>query len=65
MSLKTFVCPRCAALRSIESWQDTGPEMLAIRLAPCGHVIERSARLEWRIGRSTRDRSGYALSVSR
>ena len=49
MSLKTFVCPRCVALRSIESWRDAGPDVLAIGLAPCGHVIERIARLEWRI----------------
>jgi len=64
MSLKTFLCPHCVALRSIESWQDTDPEMLAIRLAPCGHVIERSARLEWRISPGARGRSPYALSPS-
>ena len=62
MSLKTFLCPRCTALRAIESWQDTGPEMLAIRLAPCGHVIERSARVEWRISPRDRGRSHAVAS---
>ncbi len=62
MSLKAFVCPRCVALRAIESWRDTGPEMLAIRLAPCGHVIERSARLEWRRSPLARRRNDYALT---
>jgi len=26
-------------------------EMLAIVLGPCGHVVERTARLEWSTGR--------------
>ena len=57
MSLKTFVCPHCIAFRSIESWQDAGSEILAIRLAPCGHVIERSAHIEWRVSPNAPGRS--------
>ena len=41
-------CVRCRALRWIEDWRETEHETLSIVLGPCGHVIERSARLEWR-----------------
>jgi len=44
---RTAYCVRCAALRSIEDWREMYREMFSIVLGPCGHVIERSARLEW------------------
>ncbi len=44
---KTAYCVRCAALRWIEDWREMYREMFSIVLGPCGHVIERSARLEW------------------
>lgn len=43
----TTYCARCLALRWVEEWRETPPEMLWIVLGPCGHVIQRSARLEW------------------
>ena len=35
----------------MEDWSEMRDEMLAILLGPCGHVIERTARLEWSTGR--------------
>ena len=46
--IPTIYCPRCHTLRALMSWRDLG-EALAIQLDPCGHVIERDARLEWPI----------------
>ena len=45
----TTFCQRCRALRSIEDWHEAPDEMLSIMLGPCGHVIHRTARLEWSI----------------
>ncbi len=47
LGTKTTYCARCAALSWIEDWHEMYPEKLSIVLGPCGHVIERSARLEW------------------
>jgi hypothetical protein len=38
-------------LRWVEDWSEMRDEMLAIVLGPCGHVIARTARLEWSTGR--------------
>ncbi len=38
----------CGACRAIEDWRERG-EALVIELAPCGHVMERSAGVEWPI----------------
>jgi len=46
---KTTYCGRCRALRWVENWSERGDEMLSIVLGPCGHAIERTARLEWMI----------------
>jgi hypothetical protein len=51
---RTILCPRCVALRWIEHWHESSPETLAIGLGPCGHVVERTARLEWRVPAATR-----------
>jgi Zn ribbon nucleic-acid-binding protein len=50
MIMTTF-CERCRALRSIEDWRETRDEMLSIVLGPCGHVVRRTARLEWHLPR--------------
>jgi len=47
----TTFCERCRALRSIEDWYETHDEMLSIALGPCGHVVRRTARLEWHLPR--------------
>ena len=41
-------CRRCDALRAIEDWHDRG-DALVIELEPCGHVLQRSAKVEWTI----------------
>jgi hypothetical protein len=41
-------CPACRDRRAIADWRARG-EALAITLAPCGHVVEREARMEWRV----------------
>jgi hypothetical protein len=41
-------CATCNALRAIEDWRERG-EALVITLDPCGHLIHRSAGVEWRI----------------
>ena len=52
---QTIVCRHCLALRWVEDWRETREEMMSIVLGPCGHVLERTARLEWAI--PTRSRS--------
>ena len=47
----TTFCGRCRALRAIEDWREAPDETLAVVLGPCGHVIHRTARLEWRVPR--------------
>jgi len=49
MNTKTTFCGRCRALRWVEDWNERRDEMLSIVLGPCGHVIERTARLEWNV----------------
>jgi len=56
---KTTFCLDCRALRWVEDWNETVDERLAIVLGPCGHVIERTARLEWAI--PTRERARVRL----
>jgi Zn ribbon nucleic-acid-binding protein len=46
---KTTVCPRCDALRWVEQWKESEDEIMSITLGPCGHQVERQARLEWAI----------------
>ncbi len=46
---KTTFCEPCRALRSIEDWHETRDEILSIVLGPCGHVVRRTARLEWSV----------------
>jgi hypothetical protein len=48
-STKTTYCGRCRALRWVEDWSERSDERLSIVLGPCGHVIERTARLEWSV----------------
>ena len=50
-STRTTFCGECRSLRWVEDWSEMRDEMLAIVLGPCGHVIERTARLEWSAGR--------------
>jgi hypothetical protein len=47
----TTLCERCRALRSIEDWHETRDEMMSMVLGPCGHVVLRTARLEWSVPR--------------
>jgi hypothetical protein len=54
-STKTTYCGRCRALRWVEDWSERGDERLSIVLGPCGHVIERTARLEWSVPTSRID----------
>ena len=56
MNTKTTFCERCRALRWVEDWSDAQNEMLSIILGPCGHVIERTARLEWSLSGRGRSR---------
>jgi hypothetical protein len=44
----TLYCRSCEAFRAIEDWRERG-EALLIELAPCGHVLRRSAGVEWPI----------------
>lgn len=44
-------CSACHALRAIMDWRDQGTAMV-IALEPCGHVIYRSAGLEWPVHRA-------------
>ena len=44
----TLFCRSCGAFRAIEDWRERG-EVLVIELAPCGHVLQRSAGVEWPI----------------
>ena len=46
---KTMMCLRCHALRWIEDWKENREETMSIVLGPCGHMVERQARLEWTI----------------
>ena len=46
---KTMMCSRCHALRWVEDWKENGDEMMSIVLGPCGHLVERQARLEWTV----------------
>ena len=46
---RTTFCGHCRALRWVEDWNEGREEVLSIVLGPCGHVIERTARLEWSI----------------
>jgi hypothetical protein len=38
----------CGAFRAIEDWRERG-DALVIELEPCGHVLHRSAGVEWPI----------------
>jgi len=51
---RTTFCGHCRALRWVEDWNEGREEVLSIVLGPCGHVIERTARLEWSIPARTR-----------
>jgi len=44
-------CATCNALRAIEDWRERD-EALIVSLEPCGHVIRRSAGVEWRVRRA-------------
>jgi hypothetical protein len=46
---RTMLCGRCHALRWVEDWREDRDETMSVTLGPCGHMIERSARLEWSI----------------
>jgi hypothetical protein len=41
-------CRACNTFRAIEDWHERG-EALVIELEPCGHVLQRSAGVEWPI----------------
>jgi hypothetical protein len=43
-----FFCRTCKTLRAIEDWHEQG-DALVIALEPCGHVLQRSAGVEWPI----------------
>jgi hypothetical protein len=47
----TLFCRACNAFRAIEDWRERGKAMV-IALEPCGHVVHRSAQLEWPIWRA-------------
>lgn len=51
MGFPTTQCPFCHALRAVKDWHEHR-ETLQIELEPCGHVIQRNARLEWRVDRA-------------
>lgn len=41
-------CLACRAFRAIEDWHERGRgDTLVIELAPCRHVLYRSAVVEW------------------
>lgn len=44
--IRTIYCPRCAKLQGVQDWRERR-ETLVLELEPCGHVIERCARVEW------------------
>ena len=46
---KTIMCSRCHALRWAEDWRENADEVMSIVLGPCGHTIQRQARLEWAV----------------
>jgi len=48
MGFRTTHCPVCHVLRAVKDWRERR-ETVEIQLDPCGHVVRRSARLEWRI----------------
>jgi hypothetical protein len=60
MSTRTTFCEPCRRLRWVEDWNEKRDEVLSIVLGPCGHVIERTARLEWSIPRR-RERADMRL----
>lgn len=41
-------CLACRAFRAIEDWHERG-DGLVIELAPCRHLLYRSAAVEWSI----------------
>ena len=47
MGLRTTHSPVCHVLRAVKDWRERR-ETVEIQLDPCGHVVRRSARLEWR-----------------
>ena len=57
-STRTTFCEECRTLRWVEDWSEIRDEMLSIVLGPCGHVIERTARLEWSIPSRSRGNRG-------
>jgi Zn ribbon nucleic-acid-binding protein len=48
MGFRTTQCPVCHVLRAVKDWREHH-ETVEIELDPCGHVVRRSARLEWRV----------------
>jgi len=44
----TLYCLTCGAFRAVEDWHERG-DALEIELEPCGHVLHRSAGVEWPI----------------
>ena len=44
--LPAIYCPTCLVMQGIRDWRERH-ESLLIQLEPCGHVIVRSARVEW------------------
>ena len=44
--IRTIYCPRCARLQAVKDWRERR-EMMVLELEPCGHVVERCARVEW------------------
>ena len=44
--IHTIYCPRCAKLQGVKDWREHR-DNLVLELEPCGHVIERCARVEW------------------
>ncbi len=48
MGFPSTYCPACHARRAIRNWFERHG-ILAIVLDPCGHVVRRSADIEWRV----------------
>jgi len=44
--MPAIYCSTCQALRAIQDWRERRESFL-IELHPCGHVVLRTARLEW------------------
>ncbi len=44
----TIYCSTCHTLRAVHQWHDDHHESFLIELEPCGHVMVRNARIEWR-----------------